>query len=542
VKGAPRERLDPRLLVVPALCAVALYARFFDGFWLGDDFANLHHAWVAGREGTAWRVALAQFFTGVASEGAFYRPLMIASLLANEAIAGAHYAGWFAVNLAVHVANVVLVGVLAMRLAAACGSDGRASGVVAAVFFALCPLLAEGVFWVSARADACVTLLTLGGVYLWSTSARPAGQALFLPLLLVPALAFKESAAVFPMQMLLVALAWPGRPTRAQIAAIVACFVLVAAYFALRAQLFGDVWQVYPPTGEGPLAERVQTALRSIVPWWRALTRDARHAADAEVALAVIAALLLAASVAGARARLALALLGASAGLVAATLLDLGSLADTGKSGRLAYSPVAWLALALGVAGARAYRAGDAHEPRRSRRRAGVALAALSALAGTWVLEAVLARAYAAERAMETVAAAIAQWTSEHPGLTLLVIPEQFGAVVAGRNAQGGLVMPPVQAQPLLDRVLPTLPREIPERYSQLAAGLATRLQALHPTRVDAPTLAQLFVPAAPRWPEHYACASASGRLVAVTPPDARERDAWIDDLLRAASRCEAQP
>jgi hypothetical protein len=228
--GAP---VNAFLLGIPVLCAAAMYFRFFDGFWLGDDFANLYRTWLADQSGDLWRQAWTQFFTGASSLGAFYRPVMMAGLLANEWVAGSVYAGWFAVNIAVHLANVVLVGALVARLAGICGRNGRNAAVAAALFFALSPLTAEGVFWISARADAFVTLLTLAGLYAWSASRTPPGQALWLPLLLLAALGFKESAAVFPLQMLLVALAWPARMTRAQWAAIAASFLLVAGFLVL---------------------------------------------------------------------------------------------------------------------------------------------------------------------------------------------------------------------------------------------------------------------------------------------------------------------
>src|SRR4051812_2158569 len=141
------------LVVVPVVCAAAMYVRFFAGYWLGDDLALLYQASLADRSGELWRQAWMGFFAGAPSQSAFYRPMMFASIFANEWFAGSVYAGWFAINIAIHLANVVLVGVLAARLAAACGRDGRASSVAAALFFGLCPLIAEGVFWIAARAD-----------------------------------------------------------------------------------------------------------------------------------------------------------------------------------------------------------------------------------------------------------------------------------------------------------------------------------------------------------------------------------------------------
>ncbi len=215
-----------------------MYARFFHGFWLGDDFGFLHQTWLASSDGELWAQTWAQFFTVAPAGVVFYRPMMIASIALNEWIAGNHFAGWFAFNWLAHAGNIVLIAMLIARLAAACGRDGRIAGVIAAAFFGLCPLLAEGVFWVAARADACVTLLTLAGVYAWASSPTSAMRAAVLPLLLALALGFKESAVVFPLQMTLVALAWPTRLSRAQILAVVACFILVALSFSFWAHIF----------------------------------------------------------------------------------------------------------------------------------------------------------------------------------------------------------------------------------------------------------------------------------------------------------------
>ena len=212
------------------------------------------------------------------------------------------------------------------------------------------------------------------------------GQALWLPLLLVPALGFKESAAVFPLQMLLVALAWPARTTRAQRGAVAASFLLVAIFLAFRAELFGDAWRVYETGAGAPSFERLRDALVSVPAWWAALTRATPRVANVYVLLALASAALLIATASRSSARLGLALAGASAGLVAATLLNLGSMGHTGEGGRLTYSPIAWLALALGVAGAGPGITADRRARRDWRRPAGLALLALTAFSarGCW--------------------------------------------------------------------------------------------------------------------------------------------------------------
>lgn len=528
------------LLVIPVVLAGAAYARFFGGFWLGDDFANVHRVWIAAQRGELLAQAWSQFTSAVPSQGAFYRPLMMGSLALNQWLAGTHYAGWFAVNLAVHLANVALTAVLVARLAAVCGRDGRAAGALAGAFLALCPLCAEGVFWISARADAWVTLLTLAAFWFWARPATSAVAWAGLPLLLLPALGFKESAAVLPLQMLLVALAWPRRPAPGQRIALVVSFVVVALFLGMRALLFDSVWHVYP-AGDAPgPAARLWQGLSSLPAWWSGLAR-ATPATALVYPLFCIGALCAAlASTDGAPRRLAVALAAASAGLAVATLSNLGGLDPSGEGGRLAYGPVAWLALALGVGLSRPIPTLAVADDHPRARRAGLLLLAAAVLAGGWAQENVLRTAYAAQRDVRALAIALRGWADAHPGLTLLVVPESLGPVVALRNGQGGLVLPPVQAEPLLHRVLPTLPRDLASRHAQLAAGLATRLDEVRPASLEPEDLRRVLVPAAVRWPEHYACwdGGADSGIVALAPPASGEGERWVTAMREAISRC----
>jgi hypothetical protein len=526
-------------LAVPVVIAAAMYARFFGGFWLGDDFANLHRTWIAAQRGELLAQAWAQLASAVPSQGAFYRPLMMGSLSLNQWLAGDRFAGWFAFNYVVHLANVALVAALVARLAAACGRDGRAAGALAAAFLAACPLPAEGVFWVSARADACVTLFTLAGFLLWASPRGKTMVWLGLPLLLLAALGFKESAAVLPIQMLLVALAWPGRPTRGQVVALLAAFAAAAAFLLLRAHLFGSAWQVYPADATAPPLARLWQGMRSLDAWWDGLSRATPAMASAYLVAGVAALALAATSAKGSARTLAAALVIASAGLAAATLLNLGGLDASGEGGRLAYGPVAWLALALGVALSRpGAPSGASDADPRVRAGAMLLLAAATALGG-WVLNGELRAALSAQRDVRELTRAAREWADTHAGLTLLVVPERLGSVVATRNGQAGLVLPPVQPQPLLHRVLPSLPGDVELRHGQLAAGLATRLDRLRPATADPEELRRLLEPDAPRWPEHYACWDpASRRILGLAAPEPGERSRWVAALRREIARC----
>ena len=145
-----------------------------------------------------------------------------------------------------------------------------------------------------------------------------------------------------------------GAPPGSSQLAVGACFVLVALFFGIRAHLFGDVWHVNRTDGSAPTLQHTWRAAVSALPWWHGLTRETPAAAMLYLALLPAALVLIAASTRGLHGRLSVALIGASAGLVVATLLNLGGMSPSGEGGRLGYAPVAWLVLAFGVAGATA--------------------------------------------------------------------------------------------------------------------------------------------------------------------------------------------
>lgn len=525
-------------LLVPLLAlaaAGAMHAAGFGGFWLGDDVPNLHRAWIWAADGESWARSAALFAAVVPSEGAFYRPLTIASFTANHALAGAAYAGWFAVNFAVHLANVALVAALAFRLAERAGCEGRRAALLAALAFGLAPAVAEGVYWASARADGWLLLCALLAAERWTRGEARADAAAAV-LLCVLALGFKESAAVVPLQLVLLAWAWPAPRRGARVLALAAMLALIPAYLAFRALVLGSAWQVYAATGtEADAVSRALAALGSMPAWWSGFTAGSPEALATAwpIALALAAAFALAAA-RGLRLRLALALAAGGTGMVAATFANLGPLPASGEGGRLLYAPAAWLALALAVALARPHG-----ERTPLAARAGAAFAIAAVLAGTALLHDAVARALAAQESNRRLVAALPAWAEAHPGLTLLVVPDHLGAVVALRNAQGGIALAPLQSHPLLHRVLPTLPGEIGMRHRQLSGGLATRLAEIAPARADAGLLEKLAQPAAARWPETIACWSPTqSRILPMAAPDPADERAWSSAVLESSRAC----
>lgn len=530
-------------LVCIVLVAVAIfYAPGFDGFWHGDDFPNLHRAYAQAQQGTLWPGTFRLFAEAAPSDGAFYRPMMMLSLALNYALAGAHYGAWYLVNFLVHLANTLLVALIVRRLAEPYACNAGLSAPLAALLFGLCPALAEGVYWISARADGWVTLLSLAGVYFWAGSAASAASrsAFALPLLLIAALGFKESAAVLPLQMTLLALAWRGPLSRPQRWALFAAFIAAALFLVWRVFLFGNAWQVYAPAVSGSVAlhAKLWSALQSLGPWWAALGRASPVQSTVYLVCCAVATLLLAFVRPVPQWRLALALTAASGGLALATALNIGALSSSGEGGRLSYGPVAWLALAVGV-----FLAAPQLPSTRPARWRSAALAsfAIAVVAGGGVLHGHLGAVSAAQVSMRMIAQSIPSWADKHAGLTILLVPENDGAVVLGRNAQSGIALEPVQRQPYLHRVLPVLTRDVELVPEYFCRGFGQRLETVRPRFFDASTLASLLQPAELVWPKHIACWSKPmQKIVALrAPPMDTPCAAWLTPVRAQIADCE---
>lgn len=536
--GVRKSRVPAPALLLPLLVVGLFYAPGFGGYWLGDDLTNLHHFHHWSEQGRLWADSLASFSRGISAQGSAWRPLSILSLAANQALAGEHYAGWYAANYLVHLANTLLVALLVGRMAEHLRVHASFAAVLAAFAFGLAPTLAEGVYWLSARADGWVTLLTLLAAWLWAGPAGGAPRA-WMPLavagLLALGLLFKESAAVFPLQLGLLALAWPSRKGSSRWLALAAGFALLLAFFVWRAHLFGHAFWVYAAPGveqaEVDWLARLQSALASFPPWWQALTGGGAWAwiylvaAPAACALAVVAG-------DPSQRRLALALWAASGGMALATVLNLGTLLAHGEGGRLSYGPLAWAAVALGVSLARPL-------VNRPARPLAALLALIAVASGGWLLHAQLARVRSAQDGLAALAAGLPAFVDAHPGYTLLLAPEHAGQVVLLRNAQGAIALPPLQAEGLLHRVLPSLPGELAQRHEHIASGMLTQFEARRFQHLLGDEVAGLFEPAPARWPDHYACWSmAERRFLELPAPASTDARAWVAALQAELARC----
>jgi hypothetical protein len=529
-------------LGLPMLLVALIYAPGFWGYWIGDDLTNLHHYFRWSQDGRLWSDSFARFFQGISVEGSAYRPLSILSLSANYALAGSSYAGWYAANYLVHLANTGLIGALVLRLAQHQRRSGTLAAVLAALAFGVAPSLAEGVYWLSARADGWVTLLTLAALFTWIGPHEHSGSSRWTPMwvlgLLLLGLAFKESAAVFPLQLALVAAVWPGRLRAPRILALLLAFLALAGFFVWRAHLFGHAFWVYAtPGGESASIDwlaRLGAAWRSAGPWWSALSANSRGLSALYLIGLPLAVLLLAVDASRRLRWLALALFAASGGMILATVLNLGALLAHGEGGRLSYGPIAWAALGLGVLLL------PAAEMRASRLRpSAVAILLIAVLAGGALLTTQMVRVRTAQQGLASLVTSLPGFLQTHPGYVLLLVPETDGQVVILRNGQGAMALPPLQTEGLLHRVLPTLPADIEQRHLRISGGMITQFERFRFQHLEGAEVARLYDPATPRWPDRYACWSQrERRFIDLPAPDPGSAQVWVAQLRAALPGC----
>jgi hypothetical protein len=162
-RSAPRSARWRHPVVIIALVAlvasVAAFGRSLRGHFQGDDFAYVERFYalpiaqwpalfVQSWAGDIWGIPVREL-----------RPITALSFMVDGRIWGGNAFGFRATNLALHVACATLVGALAWRAA------GRRAvvGMSAALLFALHPVHAEPVQWITGRVDTLATLFYLAG-------------------------------------------------------------------------------------------------------------------------------------------------------------------------------------------------------------------------------------------------------------------------------------------------------------------------------------------------------------------------------------------
>lgn len=520
------------VVVVPFAVCIALYAAVLRGHFLSDDMAVIYVLSGWNYHDELWARLFGKFSSGLDAPSHYYRPLAFLSYGINLALPGFDPLPWHLVNLAGHL----FAGVAVYRISRALppAPSLRFGPGLAAALFLLCGTNAEPVAWISGRYDVFATAFSLWAAALYLKSGTAVDRHA-LGALLCGVLAFtsKESAAILPG--LIGCLAWirhGDAPMRARWTSIVRdlapWLLLLAWYFTLRLLMFGSMFQVYP--GAHPLARIVDggwlLAMQGVVPWLAAAIPDASALA---VASALSALFLLAGTISVIRDRSlwrkGLGLLAAVLWSLALLLPHLSGLAANGEGGRLFYSTSALLAILIGVPFGSRWFSGA---PRIIR---GAVFVSGCALVGA---HAVLL--HIALRDWRTAGTQMGQLVAMLPGLnrspgaegyTFVFAPDAIGAVPFARNANGAMVLPPIQRQPLLSNMIVFLPADIPNIPALLSQQLIPTLKRFTlneaAAQMQAPAADGLASPTV--WPTELFCWRQDAATVARLPLGENWRD-----------------
>ncbi len=165
-----------------ALCALTAlpYANTFDAGFVFDSRAIiLDDPRIRAVSAANIRAIAGQSYWGSTLESPLYRPATTSSFLVNYAVLGNRErpAGYHAVNLLLHVCNVLLVFAIGLRLA---GAMWAAAAVAA--LWAVHPLLTEAVTNLVGRADLLAGLGVLGAFYAYLRSGESRRRVRWLTL------------------------------------------------------------------------------------------------------------------------------------------------------------------------------------------------------------------------------------------------------------------------------------------------------------------------------------------------------------------------
>ena len=476
---APAGRADAVAIALFLVLGIVACLRLGRGFFLADDFVQLANSAAWDARGVFWQEVLARFAGSVDGVNGFYRPLTFVSFAVNYVVGDAQAGRWLGVNLALHLASAVLVGWIVARLSRPVTRAVTIAAIGSAVlFFAFAPVW-EVAIWVSCRYDGLATFFTLATGLLLLSGHR--GWALAAT---VAALLSKESGAgAILFAGVAAALAArehePRAWVRGALRIVAPWIVLGLAYAGLRWMLFGSATEVYRGVHPQLLsAQHWATLLATGAVWAREVFPGIPGVHGLLIGSAVVLAAGLWLGARRGRATPILAMLAMTVLTAALLLPHMTGFEPSGIGGRLFYQSAAFYAAAIGLA---------THEALASLRDrtavAGVACAFAAALLAAnlaWGVRG--ARDYLeAQWSMRDAARTIAALATRPSDarFDLVIVPDTMGRVPFGRNAQAGLMMPPVQSGDFSRRLLVQTDTEMASIDRSIDGGVLSALREL---------------------------------------------------------------
>lgn len=213
----------PRLVPLSILLSVlALYGRTLGYEYIWDDSLLFLDKTALINEPLSWALLSQPVLPGTT----YFRPLMFLTMFLEFNLVGQEPMLSHAVNVAIFMANALLVYLLAGHLARTLGLPSvRLRAWLAALLYVVHPSLVEPVAWISGRFDLLVTLFMLLGLYFAVLDIRPLMKLLLVSLSMMAGLLSKELAVVMPALLVCYWLACYGREFSSPFAALQQAFV-----------------------------------------------------------------------------------------------------------------------------------------------------------------------------------------------------------------------------------------------------------------------------------------------------------------------------
>jgi tetratricopeptide (TPR) repeat protein len=258
VSAAPiawKRHLVP-LLVLWAMAVLAYSNSFRAGLIYDNQFVIQQDSRIRQATGENIHLILSKDYWYKTSVSSLYRPLATLSYLFNYAVLknGAAPAGYHAINLALHLANITLVYLLGWLVLAEFWP-----AFLMAALWGVHPALTESVTNVVGRADLLAAFGVLAGLLCFARSVRmDARRAIPWQIAIVAASAIgifsKESGIVILAAIFLYDVAWcRAAPVRARVVGYAAAAAPVAVFLAVRAQILQNTPVAPIPFTDNPL-------------------------------------------------------------------------------------------------------------------------------------------------------------------------------------------------------------------------------------------------------------------------------------------------
>ncbi|MFD2112885.1 tetratricopeptide repeat protein [Thiorhodococcus fuscus] len=204
----PDRRL-PALIIAAITLTALTYWPAIDAQYVWDDWQLFANNPALRVPKLFWQALFEPILPGTA----YIRPVTLASFALEFWLSGVNSAISHAVNISLHLANSLLVGLIAIRLTANREFKARAWRVLlATLVYSLHPALIEPVTWISGRFDLLVTFFVLLAV--WGYLAIDGWRRdLWVTICFLFAALSKEMAATLPALLLLLYLGQQGSLT-----------------------------------------------------------------------------------------------------------------------------------------------------------------------------------------------------------------------------------------------------------------------------------------------------------------------------------------